>query len=804
MERIPQNSVSLAVTEPDLTAPVVFFPIRHHSPVCAWQLRRLIEAYGPSCILVEGPENANGLLSILTDPATELPAALYYFYHDKKKRLSDEGRGYSCYYPFVYASPEHTALTVGRGNGVPAYFIDLPYHDILLHTKDANGLRRDQERHSYTDDSHLTSAAFYKAVCEKTGVRSFEELWEKRFEIGGLRLEPGAFVRLMLTDCLIARELTPPDVLEADGTLVREQHMAFRIREAMAVHPRVLVVTGGFHTPALMERIQKKEKDVHMASVPADQQGCYVIPYSYEAADALRGYASGMPHPGYYDRIYKTMTMRGTAEGVYADVGLALLTETAKACSEKDLPLSIADVTAAWTAAQGLAALRDSTAPGYAEIADGVTSAMVKGELTAASSLPLRLLSAAATGTGMGRIGDRSHVPPLVQDFERACAKYRLKIATIVPADAETALFTSERELEKSRFFHRMRMLETGFAERKAGPDLHGSRDRSRVRELWRYARTPAVDAALIDHTTDGQTLAEACRGTASRRIAASGRSGTAAHVMVDCFLAGITLAPEDVAKTERLLAEDGDFFSLGEGLHAFDMLYDLRTLYGFEDPAVRQYLERCFSKLIVLVPTMGAVQPEQAGACIKILRALFGTAGRTLPHRMDELRTALEALAGAPQKEPSVHGAAMGLLYAIEPSRLADAERAMRGYLQGAASYRKQGALYLKGLFETARDIALTDTAFIRMTDELLAGMDTDDLMEVLPSLRLAFSCFAPQETQTIADAVAALHGLRADRILWEKAADEALAAFGAEVDAAVFRVLRQEDVIPERSDAP
>ena len=31
----------------DLTRPVLYFPIRHHSPVCAWHLVHAIEEYGP-------------------------------------------------------------------------------------------------------------------------------------------------------------------------------------------------------------------------------------------------------------------------------------------------------------------------------------------------------------------------------------------------------------------------------------------------------------------------------------------------------------------------------------------------------------------------------------------------------------------------------------------------------------------------------------------------------------------------------------------------------------------------------------
>ena len=105
----------------------------------------------------------------------------------------------------------------------------------------------------------------------------------------------------------------------------------------------------------------------------------------------------------------------------------------------------------------------------------------------------------------------------------------------------------------------------------------------------------------------------------------------------------------------------------------------------------------------------------------------------------------------------------------------------------------KKQGASYLKVLFETARDIALMDKNFLTMTDMLLSEMEYDDFMEILPSLRLAYSYFTPFEIQEIAGEAAALHGLKEDLTL-QTGLDEALIAFGAELDAEIFRVMRGE----------
>ena len=764
---------------------VVFFPVRHHSPVCSYQLRKTIEAYQPEIILIEGPENANDLISVLTDEKTVLPCAIYYFYKDKKKYISEDAEDYHCYYPFLNASPEFTAMKEAKKLNIPAKFMDLPYSEILINSQ--------KHQQNYADDSYLVKSRFYQKLCEKTNLRNFDEFWEKYFEIAGLRLSPEDFIRQMYTYCILTRQDTKKEELSFDGCTAREQHMAFRIQETMQNYQKILVVTGGFHSWGLSELLKSKVKPVKLHKFTEDIQNCYPIAYSYQASDALRGYASGMMHPYFYDKISEALETADSPEGIYHQQALDFLTRTAKESTKKDIAVSISDITSAYSMMEGLSALRNSPEPGIFEIYDGVTGAFIKGEKTAASSLPLEILSKLATGEKVGHIGDKNHIPPLISDFENQCKKFRLKANTVVPQETEIALFTSEKELEKSRFFHKMEFLQTEFCKMTKGADLHANKDRSRVRELWRYCRSPQTDAVLVDHTTDGSTLEEACKTVASKMIHQEHRCEITAHVSVDCFLMGITLSDADIFLMEQILANDGDFFSLGKGLYYFDMLHELRNLYDFADPSNLKYMEQCFTKLIALLPSMGAVQPEQAQECIKICRLLYNISGRVFPERQNEFKSALLTLAERDQKEASVYGAVMGLLYALDGEYLQSAENAMQGYLTGSPAMKKQGASYLKGLFETARDIALMDKNFLAMTDSLLSDMEYDDFMEILPSLRLAYSYFTPFEIQEIAGAVSEFHGLKED-LTSQTGLDEALIAFGAELDAEIFRIIRGE----------
>ena len=120
------------------------------------------------------------------------------------------------------------ALRAARRLGIPGRFIDLSFAEILLATREARGLRTNAEKLSYASDRYLAHNRFQERLCEKAGLRSFEEFWEKYFEVEGLALSGDAFVRLMHTYCVLARRETPEVELLEDGCLAREAHMARR------------------------------------------------------------------------------------------------------------------------------------------------------------------------------------------------------------------------------------------------------------------------------------------------------------------------------------------------------------------------------------------------------------------------------------------------------------------------------------------------------------------------------------------------------------------------------------------------
>lgn len=166
-------------------------------------------------------------------------------------------------------SPELTALREANKNMTQVSFIDLSYRDILAASADK--LTDGEAPRNYNDDYLLARNKYIEKLCEKTGLRNFDEFWEKYFEINGMYEDSDLWFSHLNTYCALARENTPEEVLQSEGCLAREQHMAARI--ALQVlrgcessqgqecadnskednnqqkMQRILVITGGFHTP---------------------------------------------------------------------------------------------------------------------------------------------------------------------------------------------------------------------------------------------------------------------------------------------------------------------------------------------------------------------------------------------------------------------------------------------------------------------------------------------------------------------------------------------------------------------------
>ena len=287
--------------------PVRVLGVRHHGPGSARALAAALEDYRPDCVLVEGPADADDLLTWVGAPGMEPPVALLAWKADEPSVAS--------FWPLAVFSPEWQALRWAAEHGVEAHFMDLPARHVLAEQAD-NGKKKDGEGPGPADadagsggDESAGSAASgpaddagpdgapgagggesgsdgaEPAVGESPGPAADEDpgsddapdspprtdpiaelarlagyadpeaWWEDAVE---LRLDGDPFDPLAEAIGLL-RETAP----ETDErTLRREAHMRKVLRAARRRgHERIAVVCGAWHAPALRGRLPAAKAD---------------------------------------------------------------------------------------------------------------------------------------------------------------------------------------------------------------------------------------------------------------------------------------------------------------------------------------------------------------------------------------------------------------------------------------------------------------------------------------------------------------------------------------------------------------
>ena len=201
----------------------VYFPIRHHSPACAWHLARLIRELRPASVLVEGPASFTPLIPAILDVETRAPVAIYTHYVDVDRKLYQTPAGepdlgparYAAYYPFCDYSPELVALRIGSQCGAKVEFIDLDYADQVLSERHAAERNFRPRIETLQREQHLQRSRYLKLLAERSGCRGFNEMWDHLFEADFRARSTDAFMREVAAYCYLARIDATQDALEA-------------------------------------------------------------------------------------------------------------------------------------------------------------------------------------------------------------------------------------------------------------------------------------------------------------------------------------------------------------------------------------------------------------------------------------------------------------------------------------------------------------------------------------------------------------------------------------------------------------
>ena len=757
-----------------VTPELIVFPVRHHSPACAWQLRRLLAECTPSAVLVEGPRSFTSLLPHLAHAEARMPLAIYTYAVRRGSEDEPEQRR-AAYYPFCDYSPELVALRDAASRGIPARFIDLDFAEQcgLSDEEDAD------EGQSLLDERHYSRSRFLQALAQQLGCRDHEELWEHLFELPASGLSLTEFVAQVATYCQLSRLDTDEAQMRADGTLQREAEMAWHIRDALSQRTPgtgpVLAVVGGFHAVVLPELVAAAKVRPSLSRKNIAEEECALIRYSFDRLDRLNGYASGMTSPAWHQSLWEQMLRHDRIDAaasprVRRTAALGVLTDIAvELRSRHNLPLPMPALGAAYEQALRLAQLRRRSAPAREDVQDAVISCFVKGDADADGALVMAVTRRVLGGIAVGNVPPGASTPPLVKDFRYRVQRQRLKIDDTQRRRAVLDLYRRPAHRLTSRLLHGLSLLGVPFAVRMAGPDFVLGVGLDRLQEHWEYAYSAAIEAALVEASVYGVSVALAVANRFAAkvdRMQAEGLGGNAregAALMTQACVLGLhDRLPRLVGLLRGAIGADAGFDSVAAAVASLGLLWESREPLEARDvPDLLPLLAAAYERAIYLGRELRGAQCEAKAvvqALLQLRELLASSAGASLDASLywamlDHLKIAHESAL--------IRGAAFGLCYSAGRADEAELGRALHGNLSGLAG-PDAAVAFLRGLLETAREAAWQQQELLKVLDGVLQHWDEGEFVTCLPELRLAFAVMTPKETDRIACAVAQMHGAR------------------------------------------
>ncbi len=697
---------------------ILYFPVRHHSPLCAKLIQETIKKIRPAHVLIEGPADFNDKMDELM-LRHKLPIAIYSY-------LVNEERA-GAYYPFCEYSPEWVGLRTAGKLKIPVSFIDLPWSDL------ASVDRRPQR---YADAEYLKSH-YIDGLCNKHGVDDFDDLWDRLFEVHtDLSLEE--YLARAHNFCAHMRLLDPIE----KSNHYREHYMADFISEVQQRSPgKVLVITGGYHSLGIYEILENKKRVALPDLQPFEgEKGISLTPYSYERLDNLTGYNAGMPNPGFYHQAWKKKK---------SDPYEELMTDIINYLRLAGQQISAADLIAAKTTSNALAMIRGNKQIWRRDLIDGITGALIKDDISEMGLHPyIEAVNTVLRGDKKGKLSKDAVLPPLFVDIEKLLAEVNL-----TPSNSAKQInlkLKNSTDLAISRLLHRLKSLDISGFQFTGGTDFSSpSPDLLTPWENWTITWTIGYQSSAIEAAMYGSNLEEAVVNKLDMEAAQLGLSSSdAIKILLRSAMCGLSGKISNLLhEISQLIAADHHFLDICQSLKQLFYLYQYDEVLGTSGTDdYKKLLFECRDRTLWLLDD-SAVK-EQSQEIVKGMKLLIDCQEKCR-HFLDEtvLVEVLKRICQDDDRPNDIRGAAIGALWSLGYSDKDEILKLMMFY----ANPQSAGD-FLAGLFCLAREALQRHKELLNAVHKLICEFGNDEFVQGLPSLRLAFTFFTPREKDNIA----------------------------------------------------
>ncbi len=736
--------------------PPLLLGIRHHGPGSARAVRRALDAYRPDIVLIEGPPEADPLIPLAGSAEMVPPVALLAYRPPEPGSKGGAIARTASFWPFAEFSPEWQALRWAVAQAVPVRFMDLPVSYRFGRTPaSSNGDTPPAESEDATRPDTLAERERIDPIgvlAEAAGYDDPERWWEDVVEhqhpgTGNdlvAAVAPFEAIGLAMTEVRASAPALPES--EALEERRREAYMRTVLRAAAKQYPKIAVVCGAWHVPALAAPLPPASADSNvLKGLSKGRVAMTWVPWTHGRLASWTGYGAGVRSPGWYHHLF-TSSDRPV---------MRWLVDVAGLLRREGLPVSSAHVIEATRLAETLAVLRGRPLAGLSEVSEATRAVLCDGDELRMHLVDRRMV----VGEQLGVVPAETPSVPLAADV--AAIQRRLRM-TVSALDAELRLdLRQPMALDRSRFLHRLRLI---------GVDWGSPADATRSSqgtfwEDWRVAWRPEFAVDLIAASGYGTTVAQA----AAAKVAELSRMSKTTLPDLTGLVQQVLLAdlpealPFVLSAVADQVALDSEVVHLMAALPALARTMRYGDVRGTDVSAVRSIAHGLVVRICVGLPAaVGALDDAAAALMRNHLNAVDGAlallddAGLTEEWRQTLLRVVAR---------DDLHGLLAGRLTRLlfDAGRMdAPAVENAMGLILTIGVPPSRAASWIEGFLADGGVLLVHDDRLLSLVDRWLSGIPGETFVEVLPLLRRTFGEFAMPERRAIGERVR--RGVRGD----------------------------------------
>lgn len=692
--------------------------IRHHGPGSARNVVEALERIRPDLILLEGPAEAEDLISFMGEGQMEPPVALLGYQHDAPQN--------AVFYPFAVFSPEWQAIRYAVREKVALRFFDLP----LAYSLAFEAGNRDVDMTGVKDDDEAADPADpFDLLAEAAGYPYGESWWNMNIE---QRKESEGIFEAVKEAVSMLRDVLPGHTSHKD--LVREAWMRRMIRSAQKEwFERIAVICGAWHVPALGYMPKVKEDNELLKGLPKVRAECTWIPWTYDRLTFRSGYGAGIDSPGWYHYLWHYPE----------DDGSIWVSHIASLLRQKNMDISVAHVIETLRLAHATAALRGMPAPTLEEYNEAVTTVMGFGD-----DILLRLIrESLIVGNRLGKVPATVPKVPLLIDVERF--QKRLRMPFTAEIKEMTLDLRKDTDRERSLFLHRLALLDIDWAtERPVG-------GKGTFKEKWSLYHRPEQIVCIIERAIWGNTVKEAVEKYISCRMSGFTRIPELTELLNRVIPADLPELVEAMTiRLDRISAASTDIIEMLEAVPDLVNIVRYGDVRNLDFTKVGEMLRAIVARILAggLLVCIN-IDGEAAG---EMLENLSATDYAVSILNNEELNSMwydfVQVLRNSAGVHPLLSGYSARILY--NKGKISrDDMRDTLSFYSSAGYAPSDMAYWFEGFLKASGSVLLLDDNLWQLVNGWLCGLSDESFIELLPVIRRTFCNFSTFERRKLGE---------------------------------------------------